>query len=106
MIRLICLVLHGNTKTTLHMKANIANPIYDSVFKNLMEDEFFSAIKNRDTAILQRDQTIASQKETIANLEDGLKTAVKTMLKNGMTQDMVSQAMNLTVEEITRLANA
>ena len=76
-------------------------------------DEFFSAIENRDTAILQRDQTIASQKQelasqkqTIANLEDGLKTAVKTMLKNGMTKDMVSQAMNLTVEEITRLANA
>ena len=113
-----------------------------------VEDEFFSAIENRDTAILQRDQTIASQKQelasqkqelasqkqelasqkqelasqkqelasqkqvlasqkqAIANLEDGLKTAVKTMLKNGMTKDMVSQAMNLTVEEITRLTNA
>lgn len=78
-----------------------------------MEEEFISAIEKRDTEILQRDQTIAlqkqelaSQKQAIAYLEDGLKTAVKTMLKNGMTKDMVSQAMNLTVEEITRLTNA
>lgn len=30
----------------------VANPIYDSVFKYLMEDEYYSAIEDRDTAIM------------------------------------------------------
>lgn len=43
------------------MMIHIANPIYDSVFKYLMEDEYFSAIEHRDTAIMNRDKKSASK---------------------------------------------
>jgi hypothetical protein len=39
----------------------VANPIYDSVFKYLMEDEYYSAIEDRDTAIMSRDKKIKEQ---------------------------------------------
>ena len=46
---------------------HIANPIYDIVFKYLMEDEYFLAIENRDTAIMQRDKLIKEQDKQIAD---------------------------------------
>lgn len=44
---------------------HISNPIYDIVFKYLMEDEYFLAIENRDTAIMQRDKLIKEQDKQI-----------------------------------------
>lgn len=47
------------------MIQHIANPIYDTVFKYLLEDEYFSAIEHRDTEILMRDKKLAEQNAQI-----------------------------------------
>ena len=78
------------------MMVNIANPIYDSVFKYLMEDEFFSAIENRDTALMQKDKTIAEQKEQIHSM-------VKAMLGNGMSIETISNITKIPLEEISEM---
>lgn len=96
------------------MMVSIANPIYDSVFKYLMEDEriaktlisvrqdmnvedeFFSAIENRDTALMQKDKTIAEQKEQIHSM-------VKAMLGNGMSIEMISNITKIPLEEISKM---
>ena len=96
------------------MMVNIANPIYDSVFKYLMEDEriaktlisvrqdmnvedeFFSAIENRDTALMQKDKTIAEQKEQIHSM-------VKAMLGNGMSIETIANITKIPLEEISEM---
>lgn len=83
-------------QNTKPMMVSIANPIYDSVFKYLMEDEFFSAIENRDTALMQKDKTIAEQKEQIHSM-------VKAMLGNGMSIEMISNITKIPLEEISKM---
>lgn len=78
------------------MMVSIANPIYDSVFKYLMEDEFFSAIENRDTALMQKDKTITEQKEQIRSM-------VKAMSDNGMSIEMISNITKIPLEEISKM---
>ena len=78
------------------MMVSIANPIYDSVFKYLMEDEFFSAIENRDTALMQKDKTIAEQKEQIRSM-------VKAMSDNGMSIEMISNITTIPLDEISEM---
>ena len=78
------------------MMVSIANPIYDSVFKYLMEDEFFSAIENRDTALMQKDKTIAEQKEQIHSM-------VKAMSDNGMSIEMISNITTIPLDEISEM---
>ena len=100
---------------------NIANPIYDSVFKYLMEDEriaktlisvrqdmnvedeFFSAIENRDTALMQKDKTIAEQGETIAEQKEQIHSMVKAMSDNGMSIEMISNITKMPLEEISKM---
>ena len=96
------------------MMVSIANPIYDSVFKYLMEDEriaktlisvrqnmnvedeFFSAMENRDTALMQKDKTIAEQKEQIRSM-------VKAMSDNGMSIEMISNITTIPLDEISEM---
>ena len=110
------------------MMVNIANPIYDSVFKYLMEDEriaktlisvrqdmnvedeFFSAIENRDTALMQKDktiaeqgETIAEQGETIAEQKEQIRSMVKAMSDNGMSIEMISNITKIPLEEISEM---
>ena len=110
------------------MMVNIANPIYDSVFKYLMEDEriaktlisvrqdmnvedeFFSAIENRDTALMQKDktiaeqgETIAEQGETIAEQKEQIRSMVKAMSDNGMSIEMISNITTIPLEEISEM---
>ena len=51
---------------------SVANPIYDSVFKYLMEDEYFSAIEKRDTEIMVRDKRIEEQEVKLAEQDHKL----------------------------------
>ena len=110
------------------MMVNIANPIYDSVFKYLMEDEriaktlisvrqdmnvedeFFSAIENRDTALMQKDktiaeqgETIAEQGETIAEQKEQIRSMVKAMSDNGMSIEMISNITKIPLDEISEM---
>ena len=88
-------------KTELKMIINVANPIYDSVFKFLVEDEYFSAIEHRDTELMVKTQKLDEMSEKLAekdNLGEGchrifyLKTDIEVegdvdecLLRNFMT---------------------
>ena len=96
---------------------HIANPIYDIVFKYLMEDEYFLAIENRDTAIMQRDKLIkeqdkqiaeqdkqiAEQGELLANKDDIIISSAKIMKKNGMSIEEIAAITKLSEDEIHNL---
>ena len=96
---------------------HIANPIYDIVFKYLMEDERFLAIENRDTAIMQRDKLIkeqdkqiakknkqiADQGEQLANKDDIIISSAKIMKKNGMSIEEIAAITKLSEDEIHNL---
>ena len=75
-----------------------------------VEDEYYSAIEDRDTTILMKEKviakqegTIAEQKGTIAEQTSQLRSLVQTMLANGMTIDLIASSMNKTVEEVNSL---
>ena len=100
---------HNETTMTIY----VANPIYDSVFKYLMEDECFQAIEDRDTAIMNRDKRIAEQESRITEQESkiteqeecirSLKGLVKGLLSGGMTIEQIAQMTGQTLEEIRSL---
>lgn len=92
------------------MIVSIANPIYDSVFKHLMEDEFFSAIENRDTAIMMRDKKIAEQtsqlEQQTAQLEqqqNALLQSAQAMKSAGVDNKRIATITGLTEETIADL---
>ena len=103
---------------------HIANPIYDIVFKYLMEDEYFLAIENRDTAIMQRDKRIKEQDELLEEQgqkleeqgqkleEQGQKleeqgniilSSARMMKANGMSVSEICSITQLSKEEVERL---
>ncbi len=92
------------------MIINVANPIYDSVFKFLMdmnvEDEYFSAIENRDTELMLRDKKIEEKNKKIEEMGSQLKTMAQAMLDNGLSMDIIAQAMGRSGEEIQSLLNS
>lgn len=83
-----------------------------------VEDEFFSVIENRDTAIMMRDKKIAEQDNVIAEqgskiAEQGSKIAeqdtllrsmIRWMLDNGMSVDDIARQIGKSVEEIKALS--
>ena len=116
----------------------VANPIYDAVFKYLWEDErvartilsaasdakirqdmnveeeYFQAIENRDTAIMMRDEKIKEQNSKIA--EQGSKIAeqdskiaeqkalidksIRTMLSLGLSIASIAESLNVSEERV------
>lgn len=90
----------------------------------LVEDEFFSAIEDRDTALMIRDKKLAEKEEQLKQNEEQLKqnveqlrqreellaekdkrilTMAKMMLDNRMDLDAIKQATGLTQEQIDSL---
>mgnify|MGYP004578917995 CR=1 FL=1 len=139
----------------MHILHRLITAASDSKLRQDMnvEDEFFSAIENRDTAILQRDKKIASQQEIldsqdkkiatqdkkiatqdkkiatqdkkiatqdkkiasqdheIASLKEEkermgskMRSMVKAMLDNGMTEETIAGILNISEEEVLRFA--
>lgn len=128
------------------MMIHIANPIYDSVFMAAaasdtklrhdmnVEDEIFSAIENRDTAIIARDKkieeqdqliseknikiseqndmiseqsnTISEQSNIITEQNDLLKKMVKGMLSRGIAMKDIAIATGTSVDSITQMLNS
>ena len=99
-----------------------------------VEDEFYSAIENRDTTIMEKDKIIAKKDDEIAEKEgviakkddeiaekegviakkddeiaekdNKLRVAINTMLGNGMNLEAVSAAMQMSVEDISTLLHS
>lgn len=76
-----------------------------------VEDEYFSAIENRDTEILIRDKQLAEQgaqlKEQGAQLKEQgaqLKTTVKMLLQAGVAKDVIAVNLGKTIDEIDELS--
>lgn len=82
-----------------------------------VEDEFFSVIENRDTAIMMRDKKIAEQdtkiakqdtmiakqNTRIAEQDSFLRSMVKVMLGNGMSVEDIAKQTGKSVAEINSL---
>ena len=88
------------------------------------EDEFFQALEDRDTAIIQKDATIMTQKKELekqkteldekdaalqekdAALEEqkaSLRAAVLALSKTGMTAEMIAKTLNIGEEKIQKI---
>ncbi len=88
-----------------------------------VEDEYFSAIENRDTEILMRDKQIAEQgaqlkeqgaqlkekdiqlKERDAQMNKLLRTSVKMLLDAGMSKEAVAVSLGRPLNEIEAIAS-
>ena len=82
-----------------------------------VEDEFFSAIENRDTAIMARDKriqeqdfliseqsnTITKQSNIITEQSDLLKKMAKSMLSNGIAIEDIASATGKSVDAIRQM---
>ena len=75
-----------------------------------VEDEYFSAIETRDTAIMKRDQRIAEQNAQLevqsAQLEEqrvSLLASAKAMKSAGISEEKIAEMTKISIEEIRRL---
>lgn len=68
-----------------------------------VEDEFFSVIENRDTAIMMRDKKIAEQDTKIAEQDSFLRSMINVMLGNGMSVEEIARQTGKTIAEIKAL---
>ena len=75
-----------------------------------VEDEFFSAIENRDTAIMARDKRIqeqdfliSEQSNIITEQSDLLKKMAKSMLSNGIAIEDIASATGKSIDAIRQL---
>ena len=96
----------------MHILHRLITAASDSKLRQNMnvEDEFFSAIENRDTALMQKDktiaeqgETIAEQGETIAEQKEQIRSMVKAMSDNGMSIEMISNITTIPLEEISEM---
>lgn len=96
----------------MHILHRLITAASDSKLRQDMnvEDEFFSAIENRDTALMQKDktiaeqgETIAEQGETIAEQKEQIRSMVKAMLGNGMSIETISNITKMPLEEISEM---
>lgn len=89
----------------MHILHRLITAASDSKLRQDMnvEDEFFSAIENRDTALMQKDKTIAEQGETIAEQKEQIRSMVKAMSDNGMSIEMISNITKMPLEEISKM---
>ena len=81
----------------------VANPIFDTVFKYLVEEEYFQAIENRDTAIMMRDEKIKEQGTKIAQQRTVIMLYAKTLKDSGMSAEQISSMTGLPAEDIEKL---
>ena len=89
----------------MHILHRLITAASDSKLRQDMnvEDEFFSAIENRDTALMQKDKTIAEQGETIAEQKEQIRSMIKAMSDNGMSIEMISNITKIPLEEISEM---
>ena len=66
-----------------------------------VEDEYFSAIETRDTAIMRRDQRIAEQSVQLEEQRSALLISAKAMKTAGIPVEQIAEMTRLSVEEIS-----
>ena len=80
------------------------NSIYESILtaKNV-EDEFFLAIENRDTALMISEQQKAKLKKQVAEQEAVIHSMVQGLLNSGMSLEQIAQITNKSVDYIQKI---
>lgn len=68
-----------------------------------VEDEYFSAIETRNTAIMKRDQRIAEQDAQLEEQRTALLISAKAMKTAGIPVEKISEMTRLPIEEILSL---
>jgi hypothetical protein len=67
------------------------------------EDEFFQALEDRDTVIMQKDATIMTQKKELEEKDASLRAAVLALSKSGMNAEMIAKTLNIGEDEIQEI---
>lgn len=110
---------YGDDAEMAHILHRLQSAAANPDIRNRMnaEDEFFQALENRDTAIIQKDATIMTQKKELekqkteldekdAALEEqkaSLRAAVLTLSKTGMTAEMIAKTLSIGEEKIQEI---
>lgn len=68
-----------------------------------VEDEYFLAIENRDTAIMRRDEQIKKQDEQIKEQDNIILSSAKSMKESGMGVEQIAAITRLSIDEINAL---
>ena len=75
-----------------------------------VEDEFYKAIEDRDTAIMQRykilkeqSEQLSQQSEQLSQQSEQLKNMAKALSASGLSNDQISQMTGMSVAEVTHL---
>ena len=115
--------MYSDDEEMMHIVRRLVSAASDSELRHDMnvEDEYFSAIENRDTAILLRDKQLAEQgaqlkeqgaqlkeqgaqlKEQGAQLkekDEKLRTSVRMLLNAGVEKNVIAVSLGITIEEI------
>lgn len=110
---------YGDDAEMAHILHRLQSAAANPDIRNRMnaEDEFFQALEDRDTAIIQKDATIMTQKKELekqkteldekdAALEEqkaSLRAAVLALSKTGMTAEMIAKTLNIGEEKIQEI---
>ena len=96
----------------LYLLRRLREAASDSKLRHDMnvEDEYFSAIENRDTEILLRDKQLAEQKTQLdeqktqlAAKDSQLAASIKLMLSQNIPSAVIAQALGISVEDVDAL---
>ena len=68
-----------------------------------VEDEYFSAIESRDTAIMKRDQRIAEQDAQLEEQRAALLVSAKAMKSAGISEEQIAAMTKMNIEDIKSL---
>ena len=68
-----------------------------------VEDEFFSAIENRDTALMISEQQKAKLKSQVAEQEAVIHSMVQGLLNSGMSLEQIAQITNKSIDYIQKI---
>ena len=95
---------YGDDAEMTHILHRLQSAAANPDIRNRMnaEDEFFQALEDRDTVIMQKDATIMTQKKELeeqkAALEEkdaSLRAAVLALSKSGMNAEMIAKTLNI-----------
>ena len=76
------------------MVVYVANPLYDAVFKYLMEDDRIA--KTILAALLKKDDQLKEKDEMLRKM-------IKGMQESGMSLDDIAKMLNKTVDEVKQI---
>ena len=68
-----------------------------------VEDEYYQAIEDRDTEIMQRDKMLKEREELLSQKDEQLRNMAKALFAKGLTEEQISAMTDMDVESVARL---